>query len=435
MIKSFIRRLLPEWVLSLYHRTLSQVAAIWYGHPSEKMIVIGVTGTNGKSTTVSFIGQILEHAGHRVGWTSTSTMKIKDKEWTNDRKMTMLGRFQSQKLLKQMVSAGCTHVIVETSSQGIVQHRHLGINYDVVVLTNLAPEHIEAHGGFENYKNAKLELFRHLTRRPRKQFGDVEIPKIMVVNGDDPYAKEFLAQKADRKIVFEVASDVELTSSGSSFTALGTDMDLPVPGRFNVENALAAATVAMALGVPTPTIKTAVAQLHGVPGHFERIDEGQPFAVIVDYAFEPGAMQKIFEILKIMPHERLIHVLGSCGGGRDAARRPILGCLSAETVDVTIVTNEDQYDDDPMQIIREVAAGAREAGKKDDENLFIVPDRGEAIRKAIAMAKAGDIVLITGKGSEPVMAVAHGRLIPWDDRAEARKAIQAAQRLNDSTTL
>ena len=189
MIKSFIRRLLPEWVLSLYHRTLSQVAAIWYGHPSEKMIVIGVTGTNGKSTTVSFIGQILEHAGHRVGWTSTSTMKIKDKEWTNDRKMTMLGRFQSQKLLKQMVSAGCTHVIVETSSQGIVQHRHLGINYDVVVLTNLAPEHIEAHGGFENYKNAKLELFRHLTRRPRKQFGDVEIPKIMVVNGDDPYAK------------------------------------------------------------------------------------------------------------------------------------------------------------------------------------------------------------------------------------------------------
>ncbi|MEK7105683.1 MAG: cyanophycin synthetase, partial [Patescibacteria group bacterium] len=239
--------------------------------------------------------------------------------------------------------------------------------------------------------------------------------------------KEFLAPPADKKIVFVIDEDVEVTAEGSSFTALGLDMELRVPGRFNVENALAAISVVKELGLSPEQIATGVAQLRGVPGRLEKVEAGQPFTVIVDYAFEPGAMQQIYDALALMPHERLIHVLGSCGGGRDAARRPILGRMSGETADITIVTNEDPYDDDPMQIIREVAAGSREAGKKDDEDLFIIEDRGAAIGKAIALAKPHDIVLITGKGSEPVMAVANGKLIPWDDREVARKEVLKLQ--------
>ncbi|MEK9130823.1 MAG: UDP-N-acetylmuramoyl-L-alanyl-D-glutamate--2,6-diaminopimelate ligase [Patescibacteria group bacterium] len=430
MIKAFVRRLTPWPIISFYHRLLAELAAVVYGHPSEKLIVIGVTGTNGKSTTTSFIGQILEHAGHRVGWTSTATIKVADKEWPNDRKMTMLGRFQLQKLLKEMVGAGCEYAIIETSSQGIVQHRHVGINYDVVVFTNLTPEHIESHGGFGNYKQAKLELFKHFSRRRHKVNPSLKdglglIPKVMVVNGGDPHAKDFLACEADRKIAFEVDENLQLTESGASFMALGVEMDLPIPGRFNVENALAAVSVAMALDVPIPIIKDAVVHLRSVPGRFERIDEGQTFTVIVDYAYEPAALQKIFDAVLAVPGGRLIHVLGGCAGGRDVARRGIMGRMSGNTADICVVTNEDPYDEDPMQIIHQVADGARETGKKDDQDLFIVADRAEAIKKAIAMARPHDVVLITGKGSEPVMAVAHGKLVPWDDRVEARKAIHA----------
>ncbi len=427
MIKRFLRKIAPKKVIDLYHLTLSKVADLVYGHPSNKLIVIGVTGTSGKSTTVSFIGQMLEYAGFRVGSTSTATIKVGTNERPNDSKMTSLGRFQTQKLLRQMVRAGCTHAIIETTSQGIVQYRHLGINYDVAVFTNLWSEHIEAHGSFERYKQAKLELFRHLTRRPHKRLGGQEIPKVIVVNGSDPHAKDFLACKADRKIAFEIDPEIEVTASGASFTALGVDMELNVPGKFNVENALAAASVAMVLGISVSTIASAVAHLHGAPGRFERIDEGQPFTVIVDYAFEPVAMKKMYETLSLMPHERLIQVLGSCGGGRDASRRPVLGRMAGEVADVVIVTNEDPYDDDPLQIIQEVAAGALAAGKVVDDDLLIVPDRGQAIHQAIQLAKPGDVVLVTGKGSEPVMAVARGKLIPWDDRTEARKALQARQ--------
>ncbi len=424
MLKSYLRKILPPSAINSYHLALAKLAAVVYRHPSDKLIVIGITGTSGKSTTVAFLGQILEQAGYRVGWISTVSVKIAEKEEANTAKMTMFGRLQLQKRLAEMVKAGCTYAIVETSSQGIVQHRHVGINYDLVLLTNLRPEHIESHGGFENYKQAKMELFRHLTRRPRKMIGGKRITKTIVVNGRDPHANDFLACAADRKIAFEVDEDVEVSATGSTFIAFGVEMELPLLGRFNVENALAAATAAMALDVPIPTIQAAVATLRGVPGRLERIDEGQAFTVMVDFAFEPGALQKIFETLTVIPYERLIHVFGSCGGGRDVARRPVLGRMSGETADISIVTNEDPYDDDPMQIIHDVADGVRQTGKKEGEGLRIIADRAEAIQTAINLAQPGDLVLITGKGSEPVMAVGHGQLIPWDDREQARAALR-----------
>src|SRR3989339_1455973 len=229
MFKSLIKKIVPRFVLNFYHKSMALLAAFVYSNPSDKLIVVGVTGTNGKSTTVALIAKTLEASGAKVGATSTVSFKVADKEWMNNKKMTMLGRFQLQKLLKQMVDAGCTYAVIETSSQGIEQYRHLGVNYDYAVFTNLTPEHIEAHGGFENYKRAKGRLFEHLTRKARKQRGEgqrakskgqkqgqglkikdqkiTEVGKIIIANVDDEYADYFFSFKADKKIGFTVRKD------------------------------------------------------------------------------------------------------------------------------------------------------------------------------------------------------------------------------------
>lgn len=439
-MKRLLKKLVPAFILALYHRTLSWVSAVSFGFPSENMIVIGVTGTNGKSTVCNMIARILERDGHKVGMTTTANFKIGDREWLNDTKMTMLGRGALQRLLSEMVKAGCTHAVVETSSEGIRQFRHADINYDVVVFTNLTPEHIESHGGFENYKAAKGKLFAKLTRGRHKIVDGQRVAKTSIVNLGDGHAEYFLSFPADSKRGFLVpcdagkathqkgvweirASRVEFGPERSGFTVGDTDFELAMPGGFNVENALAAVAACNALGVG---YKTAAEALWGmtVPGRMEHIDEGQPFSVIVDYAPEPESFRKLYEVVGTMVKKRVIHVLGSCGGGRDVSRRPVLGRMAGEKAQIVIVTNEDPYDDDPMGIIEDVAAGAREAGKRDEADLFLELDRGKAIERAIALAEDGDLVLITGKGCEQAIAVEDGKKIPWDDREVAREALR-----------
>lgn len=433
-MKQTIKKLLPASALSAYHLILAHAAAFWYGHPSEKLVVIGVTGTNGKSTTTEYVGRILESAGHRVGWTGTTSFKVAECEWTNAQKMTMLGRFATQKMLADMVKAGCEYAVVETSSQGIAQSRHVGIDYDVAVFTNLTPEHIESHGGFDNYKHAKGRLFATLSSGRRK--GSQK--KVSVVNVDDAHADYFLSFPADETIGFGLSSgrtdsdvfakNVSLSSTGTTFWVGERSFSMSPIGRFNLENALAAIAACRAVGLSWEKIQAGVASLRPVPGRLESIVEGQPFSVIVDYAPEPAALNALYDALKLIEHKRIIHVLGSTGGGRDVARRRVLGEMAAGNADVVIVTNEDPYDDDPMGIIREVAEGARrfegsEIRRVEGENLFSILERQEAIDKAVELAGPGDLVLLTGKGCEPVMAVAEGRKIPWDDRDAARKAL------------
>lgn len=426
MIKAIIRRFIPEPVISLYHLLLARAAAAVYRHPSERLVVVGVTGTNGKSSTVQFIGRILEHAGETVGWTTTVGFKVGNRQWINDKKMTMLGRFATQRLLREMVRAGCRYAVIETSSQGILQHRHVGIHYDVAVFTNLTPEHIEAHGGFENYKAAKGKLFAELVEARVKVINGQPVKKVSVVNALDPYAAYFLSFGAGEAYLFgKNVEDAEITKNGTTFSIEGIKFVFKPIGRFNFENVLAAITTCQALGVPLPKIAEAVANLEPVPGRLEMIDEGQPFTVVVDYAYEPAALSAVYEAIKLFGYRRLIHVTGSAGGGRDVARRAVLGKMSAEHDDIVIVANEDPYDDDPMQIINDVADAAAAHGKRDGVDLHRILDRQEAINKAVELAEPGDLVLITAKGSEPVMAVAGGRKIPWDDRAAARRAIRA----------
>ena len=441
MLKAFLHRLLPRRVINVYHLCLAHFAAFYYGHPSESLIVIGVTGTNGKSTTTAYIGRMLETAGHRVGWTSTVGFKVGSREWMNDKKMTMLGRFQTQKMLREMVEAGCTHAIVETSSQGIDQNRHVAINYDVAVFTNLTAEHIDYHGTFDAYKIAKGKLFEHTKNGTRKEFGGIEQKKIAVVNIDDACAPYFLSFCLDKQYGFGIAGSarevnlhrfpfvpyeaeqLETTSVCSRWTLEDVEFHLKPLGRFNVYNALAASTVCEALGMTREQTVRAVAVLESVPGRLETIQEGQPYTVIVDYAYEPAAMKALYDTVALIPHARLIQVTGSAGGGRDVGRRRTLGMMAANTADVVIVTNEDPYDDDPKMIMDDVARGAEESGMVEGENLQRILDRQQAINEAMRLAKPGDLVLITGKGCEPVMAVAHGKKIPWDDREAARRAL------------
>ncbi len=442
MLKRLVKKITPHAVLQTYHYVLARVAAMLYRHPANQLVVIGVTGTNGKSSTTEFIGRMLEHAGARVGWTGTASFKIAEHEWVNAQKMTMLGRFATQKMMRQMVDAGCSYAIIETSSQGISQFRHIGINYDVVVFTNLTPEHIEAHGGFEAYKAAKKQLFFHAKHSRRKKIQGQVFEKTAVVNLMSPYASEFLSVGLDRSFGFGIdahilpvsegrpmsivpvlAEHVEYAPDATSFSINGLQARIPLTGRFYLENALAAMAVCRALGLDFETLRDAVSHLATIPGRFERVEEGQSFSVVVDYAYEPAALAAVYATIKLFAHKRILHVVGSAGGGRDVARRPILGELCAAHDDVVIVTNEDPYDDDPMVIIDQVAEAAVHAGKVEGVNLFRILDRAEAIEKAIFLANPGDLVLITGKGCEPVMAVADGKKIPWDDRVAARSAL------------
>ena len=438
-----LKRLLPEPILDRYHLILAHLAAWVYGFPSEKMIVIGVTGTNGKSTTCNLIAGILEEAGHKVGLTTTVNFRIAGKDWLNPYKMTMLGRFRLQKLLAEMAAAGCTHAVIETSSEGVKQHRHAAINYDIAVFTNLTPEHIESHGGFDNYKAAKGKLFAKLAREKVKKLGGRPVAKTSVVNLNDPFADYFLSFPVPVRVGYRVdgpaaaggsvaasqlqsaviAEDVRTEAAGSLFTVEGHEYELKLVGAFNVENALAAIAVGRVLGIGHEVMTAALRRVEVVPGRMEFIDAGQPFSVLVDYAPEPESFRRLYEAVALFPRKRIIHVLGSCGGGRDVARRPILGKMAAERADIVVVTDEDPYDDDPLTIIKEVAAGAAAAGKTEGKDLLLIPDREEALNRAVALAQPGDLVIATGKGAEQAIVTAGGVKLPWDEREKLRQAI------------
>lgn len=432
MLHTF-KKYIPSFCLRAYHAFLGYVAGFFYGHPSDAMIVLGVTGTNGKSSTVQFIAQLLTGLGEKVGYTSTAGFSIAGETVENRMKMTMPGRFALQSMLRDMKKAGCAYAVIETSSQGLVQYRHVGIHYDMAIFTNLTPEHIEAHGGFEQYKQAKGLLFQHLTARSHKTLGGRRIPKQILVHSDDPHAAYFASFPADIHCAFGwqqqlgegvYAREISRSADGAHVEVNGRAVYWQLAAHFSRLNALAAVAAVHALGFPLADVLRVSEGLRDVAGRFERITLGQPFTVIVDYAYEPYALQALFASLP--PHSgRVLGVHGSAGGGRDKARRPLIGAIASDHEDVVIVTNEDPYDEDPRVIIDAVAAGAREKGKRDGENLFCIEDRADAIRFALTSAQSGDVVLITGKGSEPVMAVGGGKTIPWDDRRVVRSVLSS----------
>ncbi len=392
-VKSLIKKIIPDFLLGSYHYLLSWIGAFLYGFPSKKLTVIGVTGTSGKSTVVELCANIFQEAlrqtqGKQFKAASMSSIKFKigDKEWENELKMTMPGRMKIQRFLRQTVKADCKYAVLEVTSEGIKQYRHKFIDFDVAVFTNLSPEHIESHGSFEKYQAAKAKLFQ-------------QVKKIHIINIDDKNAEYFLKYPAEKKIKYGINDSGILPK------------DLKLLGKFNLYNAIAATKIAMSQGVPLEICKRALEKIKGIPGRMEIIIR-EPFTVVVDYAHTPEALEQVY---KTLSDRRMICVIGSCGGGRDKWKRPVLGKIASEYCQEVIVTNEDPYDEDPKQILSMIKSGISNS-KFLISNFYEILDRKKAIKKAIQLARPEDVIIITGKGSEPWMCVKGGKKIPWDDR-------------------
>jgi UDP-N-acetylmuramoyl-L-alanyl-D-glutamate--2,6-diaminopimelate ligase len=422
---SFGKKIIPKPVFELfapvYHFLLAVTGATIYRFPAHSLFVIAVTGTKGKTSTAEIVNAILEEAGIRTALAGTLRFKIGETSKPNKFKMTMPGRFVIQKFLRKSVDAGCTHVILEVTSQAVLQHRHRFLYPDALVFTNLAPEHIESHGTYENYIRAKLKIAEEVARSGK--------PRTMIIaNADDKEGTRFLAVAARETYPYslQAAEPYEATDAGIDFTFEGVSMHSPLPGLFNLYNLLAGATLAKALGIDAETVKRAVAKLSRIRGRAEKIEEGQPFTVVVDYAHTVESLEALYGAFT---GSRNICVLGNTGGGRDTWKRPEMARTAERHCDEVILTNEDPYDEDPGKIIAEMAAGMQE------KKPHIILDRREAIRSALEHAKPGDNVLITGKGTDPYIMEAGGKKTPWDDATVCREELRSVLGKNEETVL
>jgi len=442
-MKALIRKLTPKPIIRLYHFCLAIFAALIYRFPSRKMIVVGVTGTSGKSTTVKMIGKILEENGSSVGWLSSLTLNVGKEEWANPYHMTMLGRFKLQKYLSSMVKNDVRYAIVEATSEGIKQFRHLGINFDILVFTNLSKEHIEAHGSFENYRNEKLKIFENLSHQKRKQLRwmDEAQEKTVIANIDDENADRFLKYNANKKIGFSAGNikfatkDLEIVKidsyetneNGSVFKLGSTDFELKLLGKFNIYNALAAITTTSALGVEYLTAKKALLKLDDVPGRMEKIETNKDFNVIIDLAHTPDSLEQAYKTIQksysLVPGlKNMVCVFGSAGGGRDKWKRPVMGKIATGYCDKIYLTNEDPYGENPKNILGDIENGIKKEGKKKNKDYFLIEDRRLAIASALKSANSGDLVMITGKGTEATMVIGDKR-VPWNEKEVVKQEI------------
>ncbi|MDD4409396.1 MAG: UDP-N-acetylmuramoyl-L-alanyl-D-glutamate--2,6-diaminopimelate ligase [Candidatus Pacebacteria bacterium] len=403
-MKRLLKKIIPERFVDFYHYLLAMFACVVCNDPSRSIKIIGVTGTGGKSTVVSIISKILEESGKKVALSSSLSFKIGEEEEDNKLKMTMPGRFVLQKFLAKAVAAKCDYAILEVTSEGVKQNRHRFIDFNAAAITNLNPEHIEAHKGFENYKKEKGKLFK-------------EAKDLHVINLDDEHAQYFLSFPSKKVITYGiknrnadfVAEDIIVTPNGSKFKVDGVEFELNLLCEFNVYNALCAIAIGVSLGATLIQCSDAIKKIGQIAGRTEKIID-TPFDIFIDYAFTPVALEKVYDFLK-PANGKLICVLGACGGGRDSWKRPVLGEIADRYGDYVIVTNEDPYDENPQQIIDQVSSGV-----KDSNKLFRVFDRREGIKKALQLARKDDVVIITGKGCEPWICWENGRKEAWSDK-------------------
>jgi UDP-N-acetylmuramoyl-L-alanyl-D-glutamate--2,6-diaminopimelate ligase len=407
-VKKFIPTKLFGALSPIYHFSMAFFAAVVYHFPSKNIHVIAVTGTKGKSSVTEILNAIFEEAGIKTAISNTIRFKIGNENTDNLYKMSMPGRMFIQRLIFRAVKNGCTHAIIETTSQGAILYRNKFIDLNGFIFTNLAPEHIEAHGSYEKYREAKLSIARELGKSKKKN-------RVMVINKDDIEAEKFLALSADVKITYchKNAEPYEVKKQGVSFTYDGVKIDSPLSGLFNIENMLAAISYARSQNISMSVITSALSKFSGIRGRVEKIEAGQDFSVVVDYAHTPDSLQKLYDVFQ---NTRRICVLGNTGGGRDTWKRDEMAKIAENECDEVILTNEDPYDDDPMKIITDMANAM-------EKKPTIIIDRREAIKTAISLAKTGDSVLITGKGTDPYIMGPFGTKAPWDDATVAKEEL------------
>ncbi len=416
-MRTFIKKIIPKKVFSFfqpyYHFLLAYWGAVKYHHPSKKIIVIGVTGTKGKSSTTEILTHLLRASGKKVASLSTIQFSIDGKAERNLFKMTMPGRFFVQKFLRDAVDAGCTHAIIEITSEGARQFRHRFIDLNALVFTNLSPEHIESHGSFEKYKAAKLTIAKAVEQSPKR-------PRYLVANIDNEHGKDFLDFKIEHSLPYSLKDLTLYSLHKDSISLVFNDITIRVPlvGLFNVYNTLAAITLVKALGVSLTTIQNGLRELPPIKGRVEKFTtpatSSRQVTAIVDYAHTPDSLTQLYEAF---PEKNKICILGNTGGGRDTWKRPEMGAIAEKYCGQIILTNEDPYDEDPEKIVNEMKKGMSE-----NAPVEIIMNRYEAIKHAIEIAPHEGIVLISGKGTDPYIMGPNDTKEPWSD-AEVVKEI------------
>jgi UDP-N-acetylmuramoyl-L-alanyl-D-glutamate--2,6-diaminopimelate ligase len=407
---------------------LAHLAAAFHGHPARRLKVVGVTGTDGKTSLANLLAHLFETAGLRAGLISTAECRIGDATLLDTGRFTTPEAPQVQEMLARMVAAGCDWAVIETTSHGLAMHRVDACEYDVAVLTNIGEDHLDFHGDAEAYREAKGRLFRMLD-----ESYDKGIAKTAVLNGDDVASAWFASLSSARTVTYgsTEGSDVLATDSRpegwTSCFRLRTpagerEVRSPKPGRFNVSNAAAAAGVGVAAGIGFDTIVAAIESWPGAPGRMERIDEGQPFTVVVDFAHAPDSLRRVLELMRETAPGRVVALFG-CIGEHDKARRPGMARAAADLADFTVVTDDNPYSEDGQAILDDIRRGMLAAGKLEGPDFVVIADRREAIPAALGRAAAGDAVLLAGKGHEREVHVGPDAY-PCDDREVSRAVLR-----------
>jgi UDP-N-acetylmuramoyl-L-alanyl-D-glutamate--2,6-diaminopimelate ligase len=411
----------PQLVVDGSRRALADAADAWFGRPSERLEVIGITGTDGKTTSAFLAVDVLRASGRRPGLVGTVAIDVGGERSANDDRNTTPESLELQELMARMVAAGDDCVVMEATSHGLALGRTRNCRFRVAVVTTVTSEHLEFHGSVEAYRAAKATL--------------VEEAPTAILNADDETYDYFRSRARGRVVTYAIdtdadlrATDVQSDAAGSRFVLEAPDwrgsVELPLPGRFNVANALAALAIGWVEGIPLELAARGLSATNGVPGRMERVERGQPFTVVVDYAHTADSLAKVLRMLRPVTSGRLIAVFGSAGE-RDPTKRPAMGRVGAELADLVIVTDEDPRLEDRRLINEAIAEGARSAGARDGDRLRVIDDRREAIAHAVGVARAGDVILLAGKGHETSMFVGADKL-PWDDRLVAGEALEAA---------
>ena len=405
-----VEKLIPKKLYKIgqpiYHYLLTLTGAIIYGFPARKIKIIGITGTKGKSSTTEIINSIFETAGYKTAVSGTIRFKIGETERPNKYKMSMPGRFFMQKFIKDAVDAKCDIAIIEMTSEGSKQFRHKFIYTDAFIFTNLSPEHIESHGSFEKYKEAKLRMVNNL----KKKKG------VLIVNGDSPHASDFVKRNNNEGIEFSVSKNAQIISTSPiSFEYEGLKIISPLVGEFNIQNIVAAYHVAKHFKISNEKIVEGIAKLSEVKGRAQFVQNNRDIDIVVDYAHTPDSLEAIY---KAFEHKKRICVLGNTGGGRDTWKRPRMAEIANNYCDFVFLTDEDPYDEDPVKIIDEMK------GSIDSQKLEIDMDRKSAITKAILKAGPGAAVLITGKGTDPYIMRANGAKEVWSDTEKVKEILE-----------
>ncbi|MEN6478739.1 MAG: UDP-N-acetylmuramoyl-L-alanyl-D-glutamate--2,6-diaminopimelate ligase [Anaerolineales bacterium] len=422
---------IPTLLVPNSREALAWLHAAWQGHPGRKLRVIGVTGTDGKTTTVRLIAGILNQSGRPTGSIDSVSAYIGDQELDTGFHTTTPDAPEVQAYLAQMVAAGMTYAVIESTSHGLAQHRVTASEYDVAVVTNITHEHLDYHKTYEAYRDAKAMLFRALSTSYRKP----DMPKVAVLNRDDSSFGYLASIPADVQLTYAVEQPADLTAHGISLSPQGLHLLLQTPqggvpitspliGRYNAANILAAAAVGLSQGLTLEEIASGVAQVRSVSGRMERIDEGQPFTVIVDFAHTPNALDNALRAARDLAQRqgRVIAVFG-CAGLRDVAKRPWMGEIAGRLADLTVITAEDPRTESLDDIMEQIAVGCRKAGREEGEGFLRIGDRAEAIAAAIQLAQPGDVVILCGKGHERSMCYGQTEY-PWSDQDTARAALR-----------